>query len=107
MKLSNTIQEFIKKYPEVWKSHEKTGELIHNAGPLDKKNSHLIQSGITASLKLYGAFCSHVSQAIDAGATPDEIYHAVLLLKNTAGFPTMMMAYSWTEEIIEKIQKES
>lgn len=106
LKLSNTLKEFIEKYPAVWDIHEKTGNLIHDAGPLDKKTTHLIQIGIAASLKLHGAFCSHVSQAVKAGVTFEEIYHAILLLKNTAGFPMMIIAYSWVKEMQLKLEKE-
>ena len=106
LKLSDKLKEFIEKYPQVWETHEKVGSLIHEAGPLDKKNSHLIQLAIAASLQLHGAFCSHVSQAVDAGATPDEVYHVILLTNNTVGWPTMMIAYSWAKEILEKLENE-
>ncbi|KCZ70386.1 uncharacterized protein, gamma-carboxymuconolactone decarboxylase subunit like protein [Candidatus Methanoperedens nitroreducens] len=61
---------------------------------------------MAASAQLHGAIRSHVTQAYEAGATPEEIYHAILLTLNTAGFPRMIVAYSWARELIERLEKE-
>jgi len=45
---------------------------------------------------------SHVRRALEAGAKPDEIYHALVLLVSTIGFPAVSAALSWAREIIEK-----
>jgi alkylhydroperoxidase/carboxymuconolactone decarboxylase family protein YurZ len=37
-----------------------------------------------------------------AGATPDEIRHAVVLLTSTIGFPTVSAALSWVDDVLEK-----
>ena len=39
--------------------------------------------------------------------TPDEIYHALILLTSTIGFPTVSAALSWTEDILGRFAKES
>ena len=105
-KFSESLTSFIQKYPEVWEAHEKTGNLIHNSGPLDEKTCHLIQLGMAASSQLHGAVRSHATQAFEVGATPDEIYHTVLLTLNTIGFPKMIMTYSWVRELLERLENE-
>ncbi|KPQ44305.1 MAG: hypothetical protein MPEBLZ_01166 [Candidatus Methanoperedens nitroreducens] len=55
-KFSDALTSFIEKYPEVWEAHEKTGNLIHTSGPLDKKTCHLIQLGMAASASCTAQF---------------------------------------------------
>ena len=105
-KFSESLTSFIQKYPEVWEAHEKTGDVVHSAGPLDNKTCHLIQLGMAASAQLHGAVRSHAAQAYEAGAAPEEIYHTILLTLNTAGFPRMIMTYSWVRELLERLEKE-
>ena len=42
---------------------------------------------------------SHVRQALENGATREEIRHAIILLTSTIGFPTVSTALSWAEDI--------
>ena len=51
---------------------------------------------MAAAIRAETAVHSHTHRALDAGATPAEIEHAVLLGVTTLGFPAMMMALSWT-----------
>jgi alkylhydroperoxidase/carboxymuconolactone decarboxylase family protein YurZ len=44
---------------------------------------------------------SHVRRAKEAGATPAEIRHALLLLTTTIGFPTVA-ALTWAGDILKK-----
>ncbi|HWN37859.1 MAG TPA: carboxymuconolactone decarboxylase family protein, partial [Gammaproteobacteria bacterium] len=37
-------------------------------------------------------------RAQKAGATPDEINHAILLLTSTIGFPAVAAALSWVDD---------
>ncbi len=36
------------------------------------------------------------------GTKPEEIYHAIILLTSTIGFPDVAAALSWAKDIIEK-----
>jgi alkylhydroperoxidase/carboxymuconolactone decarboxylase family protein YurZ len=45
---------------------------------------------------------SHARRALDAGAKPDEIYHALILLTSIIGFPTVSAALSWVDDVIQK-----
>jgi alkylhydroperoxidase/carboxymuconolactone decarboxylase family protein YurZ len=45
---------------------------------------------------------SSTRKALASGATPDEIIHAVLLSLTTAGFPNMIAALGWADEVLSK-----
>jgi 4-carboxymuconolactone decarboxylase len=47
-----------------------------------------------------GAVHSHVRRAVESGATSEEIYHALMLLMSTLGYPTVSAALSWAEDIL-------
>ena len=40
-------------------------------------------------------------EALDAGATPEEILHALILLTSTIGFPTVVAGLTWVGDILE------
>lgn len=76
------------------------GKAAREAGPLDEKTSHLIQLAAAATVRSEGAVHSHARRALEAGATPDELSHALLLITSTIGFPTVSAALSWVEDVI-------
>lgn len=78
------------------------GTAARNAGPIDKKTSHLIQLAAAAAIRSEGSVHSHTRRALSSGARPEEIYHALLLLTSTIGFPTVSAALSWADDIIKK-----
>jgi alkylhydroperoxidase/carboxymuconolactone decarboxylase family protein YurZ len=45
---------------------------------------------------------AHVRRARDAGASADDIRHAIRLATTTVGFPTMMSALSWADDVLAK-----
>jgi len=44
---------------------------------------------------------SSVRKALASGATSEEIRHAVLLSLTTTGFPNMIAALNWVDEVLE------
>jgi alkylhydroperoxidase/carboxymuconolactone decarboxylase family protein YurZ len=48
-----------------------------------------------------GSVHSHARRARKAGATADEINHAILLLTSTIGFPSVAAALSWVDDTVE------
>ncbi|MGD9487870.1 MAG: carboxymuconolactone decarboxylase family protein [Calditrichaceae bacterium] len=84
------------------KAMETLGEAVRKEGPIDEKTTHLIQLAGAATLRSEGAVHSHARRALEAGATPEEIYHAVILLTPTIGFPNVAAALSWVDDVIEK-----
>ena len=83
---------------------EQLGEVVRKEGPLDEKSSHLIQLAAAAAIRSEGSVHSHVRRALKAGAKPEEIYHAVILLTSTIGFPNTSAALSWVYDILEEEQ---
>lgn len=81
---------------------EALGKAARMSGPLDDKTGHLIQLGAAAAIHSRGSVCSHAARALEAGATLDELQHAVIVLTSTIGFPTVAAALSWIDEAIEK-----
>jgi alkylhydroperoxidase/carboxymuconolactone decarboxylase family protein YurZ len=86
--------EFKERYPQILEKNEELGALIHeHGGPLDDKTRWLIKLGISAASRHQTGVTTHVKRSRDAGATEDEIIHALLLVIPTCGFPTFMEAY--------------
>jgi alkylhydroperoxidase/carboxymuconolactone decarboxylase family protein YurZ len=81
---------------------EALGTAAKTSGPLDEKTVHLIQLGAAAAIMSHGATHSHTIRALEAGATPEEVRHAVIVLMGTLGFPTTAAAMSWVDDVIEK-----
>ena len=79
---------------------EALGKTLKDQGPLDVKTTHLIQLAASIAIHSEGGVHSHVRRAIESGATPDEIYHAIIMLTSTIGFPTVSAALSWAEDIL-------
>ncbi|MCK4911848.1 MAG: carboxymuconolactone decarboxylase family protein [Thermodesulfovibrionales bacterium] len=77
------------------------GKATREAGPIDEKTAHLIQLAGAAAQKSEGSVHSHTRRALEAGASPDEVRHALILLTSTIGFPTVSAALSWVEDVIE------
>ena len=81
---------------------EQLGEAVRQEGPLDDKTSHLVQLAAAAAIRSQGSVHSHTRRALKAGARPEEIYHAIILLTSTIGFPTTSAALSWVHDVLEK-----
>jgi 4-carboxymuconolactone decarboxylase len=96
------FQEFGKKYPGVMQAYQSLGETTAQAGPLDGKTRALVKLGIATGAWREGAVHSHTRRALDAGCTPDEIRHVVLLATTTLGFPSMMAALTWVEDVLSR-----
>ncbi len=90
------------KYPQVIEACEAAGELGRNAGPLKDRFTHLVQLGACVALRSEGGVHSHTRRALDAGATPQEIQHSLVVLISTVGFPAVAAAFSWANDVIEK-----
>jgi AhpD family alkylhydroperoxidase len=95
------FEKFTKDYPDVGKAYAALGDSVHHAGPLDDKTRALIKLAISAASRQEGAVHSHVRKALDVGITKEEMHHVILLLLPTIGFPGMMAAMSWVNDIVE------
>jgi len=82
---------------------EDLGKITKKAGPLSEKTVHLIQLGGAAAIRSEGSVHSHVRRASEAGASKDEIFHTLISLTSTIGFPNVAAALSWAQEELDKI----
>jgi AhpD family alkylhydroperoxidase len=94
--------EIKKRCPEFIAAVEALGQALKNAGPLDEKTAQLVQLAGAAALRSEGGVHSHARRALEAGAGREEIRQALILLTSTIGFPTVMAALSWAEEVLEE-----
>ena len=93
--LHEILTTFKKDFPAVYEGHEALGKKIHEeAGPLPEKVRWLIKTAVSGASGHTIALETHIAKARKAGATEDEIKHALLLIIQTAGFPMFMEAYS-------------
>jgi len=102
-KLPNSYDEFKKLHSEVWAAYDKLGAAVHSAGPLDSKTRELVKLGLAIGARLEGAVHAHTRLALQAGASPLEIRHVVLLATTTIGFPSMMAARSWVQDTLTSV----
>lgn len=91
-----------KRYKKLGTAVENLGKTIRTLGPINKKTSHLIQLAAAAAIRSEGAVHSHVRRAREAGAKEEEIYHTLILLTSTIGFPAVSAAISWADDEIEE-----
>lgn len=96
----NTYEDLKTRYPNVIGAVEQLGEAAKAAGPLEPKQAHLIQLAAAAAARSEGGVHSHARRALKAGATAEEIRHALLLLTSTLGFPQVVAALTWAEDVI-------
>ncbi len=93
--LHDIFTVFKGEFPKVYAQYEALGRQIHeHGGPLPEKVRWLIKVAVSAASQHRLSLETHVAKAKNAGATEEEIKHTLLLVMQTAGFPTFMEAYS-------------
>ena len=100
-KKPNHFNTLKKRYPTYFAALEQLGESVQMLGPLDAKTCHLIQLAAAATNRSEGAVHSHARRAREAGATIEEINHALLSVTSTIGFPAVSAALSWVDDLDE------
>src|SRR5437868_15477313 len=101
-KLPARYLQFEKRYPQVFQAYDALGAATSEAGPLSDKTRALVKLAIAAGGQMEGAVHSHTRRALEAGCSPEEIYHVALLETTTLGFPTMMRTLSWMDDVVSK-----
>ncbi len=100
-KLPKQYTSIQKQYKGLIKAVENLGKAAKAAGPLNKKTSELVQIAAAAAVRSEGSVHSHTRRALAAGARPDEVRHAIVLLTSTIGFPAVSAALSWANDVLE------
>lgn len=101
-KYPQQYMSIMKKYTGVIKALDGLGKATKKAGPLNKKVSELIQLAAAAAVRSEGSVHSHTRRALAAGAKPEDVRHAIVLLTSTIGFPAVSAALSWADDVLEK-----
>src|SRR5688572_24081796 len=99
-KLPERYTDFQKRYPGVFKAFDSLGKATADAGPLQGKTRALVKLALAVGGQMEGAVHSHTRRAVEAGCSPDEIRHVVLLATTTLGFPSMIKALSWVDDVL-------
>ena len=94
-------QKLAQQFPAFLEAVEQLGQVSRQSGPIDEKNAQLLQLAASAAIRSEGGVHSHTKRALKAGVSPEEIRHSLILLTSTLGFPTVMAALSWSNDILE------
>jgi len=100
MYLPEIFKTFLERHTDVSDAFRTVGDLAAASGPIEAKFQHLIQLGISIGLNSKGGVRSHVRRAVEAGASTEEVLQTVLLSATIVGFPAMIAAYGWVNEVL-------
>ena len=106
MYLPDIFKEFQNNHPEILDAFQKVGDLCAQAGPLDAKALHLIQMGIAIGSESKGSVKSHARRALALGVSEEELRQVVLSATTVVGFPAMIAAYGWVEEVLSAPERK-
>lgn len=102
-KVPERFQDFTKKHPQIAAAYERLSDECQKSGPLNERERAIAKLGIAVGSHMEGSVHSQVRKALDAGLEPNEIRHTIMLGITAIGFPRMMAALTWAEDIL-KIQ---
>jgi alkylhydroperoxidase/carboxymuconolactone decarboxylase family protein YurZ len=88
----------------VEKAHMELSLAVNRQGSLDERSRRLVRLGIAVGQQSQGAVKSHARRALQEGITPEELCHAGLLALPTVGFPAMIAALEWIEEVLAEAE---
>lgn len=91
-----------RSYPDMMLAYEAFGKAAKDAGPLSDREVSLVKLAISIGAGLEGAAHSHCRKALEAGCSPEDLRHVAVVSAPTIGFPTMMRARSWVEDVLSK-----
>ncbi len=92
-------QKLQEMHPRLIEAAEALGAAAHDSGPLQEKDIQLVQLAASVAVRSEGAVRSHARRAVQAGASMEEVRHAVIVLTATIGFPTVAAALDWLGKI--------
>lgn len=101
MYLPDKYKNFKSQFPEIFDLYQKMGAAVRESGPLDENAQNLIKLGIAVGSNSRGGVMSHTRKALESGSSKEMIQHAILLSLSTTGFPNMIAALNWANEVFE------
>lgn len=88
------------RYPRVIQALDALGETLRQVGLIPAQEAHRIQLAAAVASRSQGAALGHARRALEAGATPEQIRHRVLLLVSTIGFPATAAGLVWVHDVL-------
>ncbi len=104
-RLPNQYVGIGKRFKKYFNALNDLGKAAKASVQLSEKTAQLIQLAAAATVRSEGSVHSHARRALEAGAKPAELYHTLLLLTSTIGFPTVSAAISWIDDVLAKKEK--
>lgn len=99
MSLPKPFMDFQKHYPELAKDLEALGIKCKEVGPLDDRSCRLVKLGLAVATGSRGGIKSQARRAMAEGLTLEEVRHAAVLALPTIGFPPIIAAIGWMNEV--------
>jgi alkylhydroperoxidase/carboxymuconolactone decarboxylase family protein YurZ len=96
----NFFSDMKRSHPQLMEAYEALSRAARQAGPLDEKSAALVKLALSIGAGLEGATHSSVRKALAAGCSTGEVRHVALLAVTTLGFPSMMRARAWIEDLL-------
>lgn len=90
------------KHPQVFSAFEALQDAARRAGPLGEREAALVKLGLAIGAGSESGVHSAARKALAAGCSAEELRHAALLAITTLGFPAMMRARAWVEDVLAK-----
>ncbi|MEE9173152.1 MAG: carboxymuconolactone decarboxylase family protein [candidate division NC10 bacterium] len=87
------VRDFQQRFPQVWEAYVQLREACDHEGPLSPRELELIKVGISAAQRREGGLIAHIDRARDEGASPEQIYQAILAATGLTGFPNTLAAF--------------
>ncbi|RJX33842.1 MAG: carboxymuconolactone decarboxylase family protein [Desulfarculus sp.] len=97
--LPKPYTDFKKQYPELAQDFEALGVKCRQVGPLDERAAHMVKLGLAIATGSKGGIKSQARRAMDDGFTLEEVRHAAILALPTIGFPPIIAALGWINEV--------
>lgn len=91
---------FMATYEDVGAAYEQLSRAAHHAGPLSDRERRLVKLGLAIGNLQEGGVHSQTRKCLDAGIEPEAIRHAAILAVTTMGWPNMMKAMTWVEDVL-------
>ena len=88
------------EFPDFMQAYEAMGKAARESGPLSDREVALVKLAISVTAGLEGGAHSHTRKALKVGCTAEDLRHVAILTAPTIGFPTMMRAKSWVEDVL-------
>ncbi|MEW5911043.1 MAG: carboxymuconolactone decarboxylase family protein [Thermodesulfobacteriota bacterium] len=99
MSLPKPYVEFKEQFPDLAQDFEALGIKCRQVGPLDERAAHMVKLGLAIATGSKGGIKSQARRALADGISLEEVRHAAILALPTIGFPPIIAALGWINEV--------